>query len=427
MRSKNNGQKPENKDAQQEAVKGKTSSEVEQSIEPTSSDETVTDPNLSEHIESAEDAEVVEQGDQQIPTSAKKPEKLNEESAERAEKQGKRGVKLATLAIVLTAIFGGGAAFVLNQQNMQHADQIALLEAKINSLSGQFEQRISSAEASAVNNANTAYNKAETAIKQQQESIQSLQVAISDIKGRRPNDWLLAESDYLVKLAGRKLFLEKDVVSATLLMESADQRISVLNDPSLVPLRKEMAKDITNLKSVALVDKEGLVLRLISLQQQVDKLPLANAVLPDAPVESKKVVSGDISDWQDNLLTSIKTFSEQFITFRTRDGNVIPLLAPEQHYYLKENIKGKIETAIRAVYNEQQDIYQNSLVAANEWAMQFFKQDDPSVKQFDKTMQQLKEQNIEVVYPVKLVSQTALADVISERLRRQVTSMTAEE
>ena len=53
---------------------------------------------------------------------------------------------------------------------------------------------------------------------------------MADVKGRRPNDWLLAEADYLVKLAGRKLFLEHDVESATQLMESADQRIASLND-----------------------------------------------------------------------------------------------------------------------------------------------------------------------------------------------------
>ncbi len=247
------------------------------------------------------------------------------------------------------------------------------------------------------------------------------------MKGRRPNDWLLAESDYLVKLAGRKLMLEKDVESATLLMESADQRISVLNDPSLVPLRKEMAKDITALKSVALIDKDGLALRLMSLQQQVDQLPLANAILPDAPVVEKAVVSEDINDWQENLLTSMKDFSEQFITFRTRDGNVIPLLSPKQHYYLKENIKGKIETAVRAVYQENQEIYKMSLDVADKWAMQFFKLDDPAVEQFSKSIQQLATQNISVKYPVKLSSQKALSDVINERLRRQVTSMTVED
>jgi uroporphyrin-3 C-methyltransferase len=270
-------------------------------------------------------------------------------------------------------------------------------------------------------------NKVDTTVEQQQRSIDSLQLALADVKGRHPNDWLLAESDYLVKLAGRKLFLEKDVDSATLLMESADQRIAALNDPSLVPLRKEMATDITLLKSIPLVDKDGLALRLISLQQQVDTLPLANAILPDAPVVEQATVSDDINDWQSNLWTSLKDFSEQFITFRTRDGNVIPLLSPQQHYYLKENVKGKLETAIRAVYSEDQAIYDTALEVANSWALQFFKQDEASVMQFDKSIKQLAQQKVGVTYPVNLVSQKALETVINTRLRRQVTSLIQED
>ena len=77
----------------------------------------------------------------------------------------------------------------------------------------------------------------------------------------------LAEADYLVKMAGRKLWLEHDVVSATRLMEGADQRISALNDPSLTTLRQAMADDITTLRAIPLIDRDGLVLKLNSLEK----------------------------------------------------------------------------------------------------------------------------------------------------------------
>ena len=164
-----------------------------------------------------------------------------------------------------------------------------------------------------------------------------------------------------------------------------------------------------------------------SLQQQVDKLPLANAILPEAEVVEKKAVSQDINDWQSNLMTSMKDFSENFITFRSRDGEVIPLLSPEQHFYLRENIKGKLETAIRAVYKEQGEVYSAALKTANEWSKSYLNQDDNSVIEFEKAIKQLSEQNITVKYPVKLESQNQLSDVIRERLRREVTVMTSEE
>ncbi|MFA0520787.1 uroporphyrinogen-III C-methyltransferase, partial [Vibrio sp. 10N.222.55.E8] len=138
-------------------------------------------------------------------------------------------------------------------------------------------------------------------------------------------------------------------------------------------------------------------------------------ILPEAAVVEKKAVSQDINDWQNNLLTSIKDFSENFITFRSRNGEAIPLLSPEQHFYLRENIKAKLETAIRAVYKEQSDIYTTALQTANEWSKSYLNQDSNSVIEFEKTIKQLREQNISVKYPVKLESQHELSDVIRER------------
>ncbi len=248
------------------------------------------------------------------------------------EKQGKRGVKLGTIAIVLSLLSGGGLTYLIQQKSLQQEQEIAILKAQFASTQTNLAQQLNTLKSdTAALNRNTA-NRAKIELGQQQKSIESLQLALADVKGRRPNDWLLAESEYLVKLAGRKLFLEHDIVSATKLMESADQRIAALNDPSLVPLRRAMANDITALRALPLIDRDGLVIALTSLQLQIDSLPLANAILPEAPVIEKKEVSTDIDDWQQNLKTSLTEFSEQFITFRTRDGNIIPLLSPEQHF-----------------------------------------------------------------------------------------------
>ncbi len=343
------------------------------------------------------------------------------------EKQGKRGVKLGTIAIVLSLLFGGGLTYLIQQKSLQQEQEIAILKAQFASTQTNLAQQLNTLKSdTAALNRNTA-NRAKIELGQQQKSIESLQLALADVKGRRPNDWLLAESEYLVKLAGRKLFLEHDIVSATKLMESADQRIAALNDPSLVPLRRAMANDITALRALPLIDRDGLVIALTSLQLQIDSLPLANAILPEAPVIEKKEVSTDIDDWQQNLKTSLTEFSEQFITFRTRDGNIIPLLSPEQHFYLRENIKAKLETAIKGVYTEQGEVFSTALKVAHEWSTQFFDLDDPIVQEFNRRVEVLGKQNIQVNYPIKLETQTFLSDVIAQRLRRETTTIIREE
>ncbi|ELY5208236.1 uroporphyrinogen-III C-methyltransferase [Vibrio cholerae] len=335
-----------------------------------------------------------------------------------------QGKKLASVALLLVLALGTGFAYVHQQQKSQFNNQLQAVRAELkqtrDALNAQLEQTVSKA----TSQATEITHRAETVLEQQQKSIESLQLAVADIKGRRPNDWLLAEADYLVKLAGRKLFLEHDVETATQLMESADQRIAALNDPSLTPLRKAMANDITTLKNIPLIDRDGLVLRLISLQQQIDSLPLANAILPADQPQTSQAVSENIDDWQTNLKNSLKAFADNFITFRSRDGNVIPLLSPTQHFYLRENLQAKLETAIKGVYTEQQTLYRIALDTAAQWSTSFFNPDDKAVQSFNAALAQLAEQQVQVEYPVKLQAQQQLADVINERLRRSVSPLT---
>ena len=404
----------------------------------------MTSKKNNEHIEPEKSPEtqpvvqddVVSENSEEAKTETPKPEEPQTKSEvtseeneliAKAEKQGKRGVKFGAIAIAISIIFSGGIAFQMQQKNAEYSAQIASLQSQLENTQSAVNKDLQAVKQETIQEASQAVQKTQVVQAQQEQSIQSLQLAVADVKGRRPNDWLLAEADYLVKLAGRKLFLEHDAVSATKLMESADQRIAALNDPSLVSLRQSMANDITKLRTIPLIDRDGLVLRLTSLQQQVDTLPLANAILPEAQEQKKEVVSGDINDWQTNLMTSLKDFSGNFITFRSRDGDVVPLLSPEQHFYLRENIKGKLETAIRAVYKEQGDIYTAALETANEWSTAYLNQDNNSVIEFEKAIKQLSEQNITVKYPVKLESQSSLSDVIRDRLRREVTTMTSKE
>ncbi|EPH5257505.1 uroporphyrinogen-III C-methyltransferase [Vibrio cholerae] len=335
-----------------------------------------------------------------------------------------QGKKLASVALLLVLALGAGFAYVHQQQKSEFNNQLQAVRAELkqtrDALNAQLEQTVSKA----TSQATEITHRAETVLEQQQKSIESLQLAVADIKGRRPNDWLLAEADYLVKLAGRKLFLEHDVETATQLMESADQRIAALNDPSLTALRKAMANDITTLKNIPLIDRDGLVLRLISLQQQIDSLPLANAILPADQPQTSQAVSENIDDWQTNLKNSLKAFADNFITFRSRDGNVIPLLSPTQHFYLRENLQAKLETAIKGVYTEQQTLYRTALDTAAQWSTSFFNPDDKAVQSFNAALAQLAEQQVQVEYPVKLQAQQQLADVINERLRRSVSPLT---
>lgn len=264
-----------------------TSKKNNEHIEPEQNQDTQPVATKDESAESKE-AESKLEAPAPNTTHTEQTQADHKEQIEKAEKQGKRGVKFGAIAIAISIIFSGGIAFQMQQKSAEYSDQIAALQAQLQNTQSAVNKDLQAIKQETIQEASHAVEKTQVVQSQQQKSIQSLQLAVADVKGRRPNDWLLAEADYLVKLAGRKLFLEHDAVSATKLMESADQRIAALNDPSLVSLRQSMTNDITKLRTIPLIDRDGLVLRITSLQQQVDKLPLANAILPEAEIVEKK-------------------------------------------------------------------------------------------------------------------------------------------
>ncbi|WP_413113058.1 uroporphyrinogen-III C-methyltransferase [Thaumasiovibrio sp. DFM-14] len=337
-----------------------------------------------------------------------------------------KGSKSGMVAIALVILLGGGLYYHGHLQAEQQQAEIDALKAQLNSQATTLSNEVSSFSQLSTQlkgSMDDIRQLTDVRINQQEQSLSSLQLAMADIEGRRPNDWLLAEADYLLKMAGRKLWLEHDVNSATLLVQSADVRIAELNDPSLTKVRRALADDITALKSIERIDRDGIALALTSLQQQIEQLPLANAVLPEVNAQPDTSVSADLNDWQDNLKASLRGFSEHFVTYRKRDGSVIPLLAPDQHFYLKENIKSKLETAIKAVYREQNELYSVSLTMAHEWSAAFFDTDNAAVQSYLERLQQLIGQTIEVDYPTSLQAQPMVTDIMNERLRTKVNSI----
>src|SRR5699024_8270828 len=149
------------------------------------------------------------------------------------------------------------------------------------------------------------------------------------------------------------------------MLANADERLASLNDPSLTPVRRALADDIANVKSVKNVDREGIVIKLYSLIDQVGKLELDGVIMARAE-EPDFTVSESVSDWKENLKKSWASFSDNFVTVRRRDGQVEALLSPQQHWYLNENLKGKLLQAQLAVYRDQQDIYDSSLTQAQQ-------------------------------------------------------------
>ncbi|WP_421310232.1 uroporphyrinogen-III C-methyltransferase [Aeromonas veronii] len=255
-----------------------------------------------------------------------------------------------------------------------------------------------------------------------QGEMQGLQNRVLDLNDKRPNDWLLAESEYLVRMAGRKLWLEHDLVSAITLLGNADERIAALNDPSLMPIRKALAEDIAKLKGMPRIDREGLTLKLAALSDQIELLPLSTVSMPEAKAEPDQAVSANPDEWESNLKKNWVKFTENFITIRRRDGAVEALLSPQQEIFLRENLKTKLLQAQLSVYREQQALYEDSLDKAQRWLTQYFDTDNSATRYMQGEIDKLKGEQIQIDYPAQFKTQAMLEQVLTKRLQRILAS-----
>ncbi len=350
-------------------------------------------------------------------------------------KKGSNALSLLSLSFIV-AMAGGGYYFgemflkeyeakisALDAAILAMDNQIPSLKHDISGLNTRIEASENTVNET-LERINQQSEQTQTNVTHNESAITSLQNAFAEIQGRRPNDWLLAESNYLVKLAVHQLQHNGDLDTAISLLTTADQRISDLNDPSMLSLRRVIATDIQTLKAVERIDINGLVSQFLGLQEQVNSLPLANAILPEeteAPAP-EKVVSTDVNDWKENLKASFDDFIDQFITYRKREGTVIPQLTPAQHFYLQENIKAKLDQAIIAIYRQNTPVYVEALGIARQWISDFYDAQAPATTSFIATLDELASENILVELPSVIGSQQTIVEIISERSRRAISA-----
>ena len=324
---------------------------------------------------------------------------------------------LGAIAIVLVIALGAGLYYHGHQQSLAQAAANAALSEQLDALQKsqqQDKQQIASLLAQ--------QDKTQQAADRQQASfgrqLNELQDKVASISGSDAKTWLLAQADYLVKLAGRKLWSDQDVTTAAALLKSADASLADMNDPSLIEVRRALNEDVSSLSAVTQVDFDGIILKLNQLSNQVDNLRLADNDTDDSPMDSDSTsLSGSLTEWRQNLTKSWHNFMDDFITIRRRDSTAEPLLAPNQDVYLRENIRSRLLIAAQAVPRHQDEVYKQSLESVSTWVRAYFDTTDPSTKAFLEELDNLSQQSISMDVPEQLKSQPMLEKLMQTRVR----------
>lgn len=229
------------------------------------------------------------------------------------------------------------------------------------------------------------------------------------IKQRQPNDWLLHEAEYLIRIASRTLWLEHDTKAAIGLLKDADRRLTELNEPAFLPVRAVLQQDIKSLALMPTLQTDEIILTLMAMSKQVAELPLAIVDLANKnDNEADLTLSDDINDWQSNLAKTWQQFFNDFIRIRPRTGTIEPLISPKQQANLKENLTLKIQLALWAASERKSDIYQKSLTEIQLWINEFFDMKELKNQSIIKTLQDLAQKQVNYDYPNELSALKAI-------------------
>ncbi|AUX95165.1 uroporphyrinogen-III C-methyltransferase [Mixta gaviniae] len=332
-------------------------------------------------------------------------------------KAGQTGTALGALAIVIALAIGAGLWVNAHQQAQQQAQVSQTLSEQLTALQQQSERE----KTQLTQQLTTQTADLQTAREQQaalSRQLDELKEKVAAISGNDARTWLLAQADYLVKLAGRKLWSDQDVTTAAALLKSADASLADMNDPSLVPVRRALTQDISNLSAVSQVDYDGIILKLNQLSNGVDNLRLADNDSDDAPMDAdSNELTSSLREWRQNLVKSWHNFMDDFITIRRRDNTAEPLLAPNQDVYLRENIRSRLLIAAQAVPRHQDEIYRQSVDTVSTWVRAWFDTNDASTKSFLAQLDDLSQQSVSMEIPEALESQPLLDKLMQTRVR----------
>lgn len=177
-------------------------------------------------------------------------------------------------------------------------------------------------------------------------------------------------------------------------LRTAEQRLARAGQPRLARLRAAMVRDIERIKSASVTDVPGVLARLDDLVRQVDDLPVANAV-PARPAGEavRKPAAAAPAEWWHKWRDAVIDEARGLVRVSRVDQPEAALLAPEQAFFLRENMKLKLLNARLSLLARQNEVARADVAAAAAALHKYF---DPSSRRTQAAATQLQQVQAQV-------------------------------
>ncbi|MDO8386080.1 MAG: uroporphyrinogen-III C-methyltransferase [Polaromonas sp.] len=227
---------------------------------------------------------------------------------------------------------------------------------------------------------------------------------------RSRDENLVVDMESSLRLAQQQAQLTGSAEPMLAALKSADQRLARAAQPRLNPLQRAIARDVERIKATTVTDVPGLLLKLDELTRLVDELPLANAMpvasntrasaaaAAPARTASAAEASGnparalldrlDVRTWWANAWQGVRDDARNLLRVSRIDQPDAALLAPEQSFFLRENLKLKLLNARLGLLSRQTASARADLGSASAMLAKYF---DPASRRTQAASQLLQQ------------------------------------
>ena len=203
-----------------------------------------------------------------------------------------------------------------------------------------------------------------------------------------------------------------------MLLVNADKRLKSLADPSVLPVRANLAEDIQTLQQLNPVSQSSIALALTGMIAQIDKLPLDTFEKPEDANAEDTTLSESADDWQENLAKVWRSLVNDFLTIKTIEGPVEPVLSLEAQFLAKEQLRLQLMHAQTAALQGDAGLYNQSLQYAQTLIIEKFDTEKSQVTGFVDALQNLIATDVSRPIPTELASQKPLERLLDSRVKQ---------
>jgi len=304
---------------------------------------------------------------------------------------------IATLAILIAlgaAGFSAWQAYELRRAKTALDLDLARKLAEIET-NGSDSRRLSSGARDIARDVEARLGRIEAQLVGMQNQRLALESLYQDLSQSR-DEWTLAEVEQILLVASQQLQLAGNVKAALIALEAADARLARSDRPQLTEMRRVIAEDIERLKSSPFVDVTGIGLKLDRIIASVSGMPLAMQTRPEA-MHSEANKPG-AEGWR-QMIDELWSDLLGLVRIERIDAPEKPLLAPEQSFFLRENLKLRLLGARLALLARDQATYQADLSEASQWLRHYFDADAATVVSSIEAIDQLSKSDIVIELP----------------------------